>query len=1437
MIQRNPLNAAVSHSEPLHQASFTAMKGIDATKAITVPNVVNELTNLDVNDDGSVSIRKPLIFRRTFDAEVIAAGTALNLKCVNVIPLYTSEHVFVLYEQGVYENFPKYWVSIESTRATAESLRVELWYEDTYTYNIYKRGWETLPNSVARSSDSKRYYYAIYADFINFTNVSAVHTATATILGNCTVDLTNTTVFSKPDTAGESVMYDSKLLDINYAKKAPRYMHVYRDAFRSDVFVLRVKTPEVNTLEKGSELPFKPNLVLDNPYAIRDEYDSSYVDVTGVLMYTPTSLNAQNTPEYESTEMVSEQFTDRQLDSATPCLAIHSMPVPVNVTGAGKVFDFATYGDSGDVYASALPKRVEIDIHTAKCKAKYINYKTYDYYGTDHGFKTIDVDLVASGKLEPKLHSISDGTNVKSLTRGVLSLSKIRNASVKGPRYINDSLSTIIDKYEADMVTRGAKTHTKYCTNDQFYVECCEMLASTYLLDMLDTDSTGDDCPVPTCPYWGHPTEAVSKIRYVSASGMFNTSIQRMEPSNRTSWDPYCTYGTCVLYNPEIMYSMRLIFDGVTGSEIVLDLGTFTHKCINDSSPDFDIQPGLFTNDTYGELTGGMTGFYYYNPISIARLSASRDFTFERSSVSRNYIAPSTATYLSTAVLNSDKSYPIVHTHSLTNSVLNGTDIELRREYTVAAETFEKVGLLYVVKTSAAIRIVSMLENSTFSVNNTWEVERTGETLYNAGTLTTDPFKISNSDDGIVAIPLSLPRNSRTTYERYDGLSITSRINATADVIQDARVSDLTESNTSTKFSLVNTAVLTSENLKSGTRVLKAFMKLPSKDQFEYYGFWEYTMDGVEWHNVYSVDNISNMLHIRTPKYTLDESLNSDLKVSERYLVRYAHSMRGVSGPTDRLVSDATASDTVSRIVLRPDCLFLTSDSNVYGTDPNLTSKNTTFRFTVCTASDLYTVKKEVATVADGKTVTISKTLSTYFELPSEFENLDFTNNDTFVTVENDSSYTITTTVTFHGFCVKNTIAQQVYSPHIGTRWEFAHAELPNAVYGDKFYYGNRIYSYNNSKFLNNVIVSDPGSFITPLLNTAELHTTGTAYVTQVVPWRNYTAVFTGDSVHLLSAAENGFYVKTVSNAAGVSELDGDTCKAIYNGIIFKSGSKIFTLYPNASAGDDSILNLNDVSSPVSHLIDDLTDHGKCFALYTERDYYIFIPFSNRTVVFKYAFNKRIWTRFVYEGVSFKTYVMYSVDDIRMFGTHKGVYTEFYFDNTLENVYPEFTKGWEIEYIDNVPYGDFLTADSLTPTSTPDVDVPSPQPIEFKLDSGQRTDNLSLTKKFSESKFLLATLNPNAAAKINVDIYVDGNPYKVRLKGDGIVYKDSPEQILTLGENIQSEDSDARNTVSQVFLRYSGKGKTIRHVITGSSLYNFKLYEVFYRYRPMPNKQ
>jgi hypothetical protein len=192
-------------------------------------------------------------------------------------------------------------------------------------------------------------------------------------------------------------------------------------------------------------------------------------------------------------------------------------------------------------------------------------------------------------------------------------------------------------------------------------------------------------------------------------------------------------------------------------------------------------------------------------------------------------------------------------------------------------------------------------------------------------------------------------------------------------------------------------------------------------------------------------------------------------------------------------------------------------------------------------------------------------------------------------------------------------------------------------------------------------------------------------------------------------------------------------------------------------------------------------------------------------------------------------------DDIRLFGTYKGVYTEFYFDKELKDVYPNIAKTFGVDYA-NIPYGDVLTGDALKPVQG-ERELPDVTPIHFKLDSGQRTDNLSLTKKFQESKFILATLNSKAAANITVDVYVDGNPYKVRLRGDGIAYKTLPNDILTLGEAIVSDDADVYNTLSQVFLKYSGKGKTIRHVISGDSLYNFKLYEVFYRYRPMPNKQ
>ena len=63
MIKRN-IRKTIAPAEKLKEHSFTAIKAIDVTTAPTLRDNIYDITNMDVNLDGSLSIRKPLIFNK-----------------------------------------------------------------------------------------------------------------------------------------------------------------------------------------------------------------------------------------------------------------------------------------------------------------------------------------------------------------------------------------------------------------------------------------------------------------------------------------------------------------------------------------------------------------------------------------------------------------------------------------------------------------------------------------------------------------------------------------------------------------------------------------------------------------------------------------------------------------------------------------------------------------------------------------------------------------------------------------------------------------------------------------------------------------------------------------------------------------------------------------------------------------------------------------------------------------------------------------------------------------------------------------------------------------------------------------------------------------------------------------------------------------------------
>ena len=381
-----------------------------------------------------------------------------------------------------------------------------------------------------------------------------------------------------------------------------------------------------------------------------------------------------------------------------------------------------------------------------------------------------------------------------------------------------------------------------------------------------------------------------------------------------------------------------------------------------------------------------------------------------------------------------------------------------------------------------------------------------------------------------------------------------------------------------------------------------------------------------------------------------------------------------------------------------------------------------------------------------------------------------------------------------------------------------------NIYNSNKIYYNYRIWCFG--KNLKNVIYfSNTDSTTTPMDNSLTLSTDTDDYVTALTPWKDYLVAMTKNKTFLITKYGDSYTFKQVNTFIGIPESDSRTCKAILNGVIFKTGTKVLVLHPNMYSSDDTVLNITDISKPISHLLTEGTDN---FAIATEYYYYLFIPRATDTLVFKYEYTRKIWSKFTYP-VILSTAKLMEVHNILVIDVNGIVYD---FDKSLD----WFKKKHNLDYL---KYGDYLTKDLVA------------TPISFYLDTGQKSSNMQFTKQFTESKFIIATVEVKDSFPIKTTIYVDGvnliASHRHMLKDmqvittdpntDGSFSKTNPEDIGYLNTNVINDSGDTFNVMRQMILRYMGKGKTLRHVLEGSSSFNFKIYVLYYRYRIPHNKQ
>jgi len=391
-----------------------------------------------------------------------------------------------------------------------------------------------------------------------------------------------------------------------------------------------------------------------------------------------------------------------------------------------------------------------------------------------------------------------------------------------------------------------------------------------------------------------------------------------------------------------------------------------------------------------------------------------------------------------------------------------------------------------------------------------------------------------------------------------------------------------------------------------------------------------------------------------------------------------------------------------------------------------------------------------------------------------------------------------------------------LYNHTYGDTLEVLNKDMVNANKGKKLYYKYRLYSYGENEFKNCIYVSDSNSFITSLLNTIDLPISQDSNITALIPWREYLIASNESNIFLITPTGDGFTSKVINTFIGIPKKDSETLKSILNGVIFKSGSKIYSLQPSVYSSNDNVLNIIDISKPVApYIVDTQYDN---FAFTTEQHYYLCIPNTSSTTVLKYEYATKIWTKHTYPDRFVSAFVN-TVDDIRVIGKHN----VYYFNHTKEDI-PEV-------YADLHPkcfaqYGDLVLEDGLY----------YPSPFEFYVDTGQKSYSMNNIKQFVESKLIFAILDSNDSIPLTVDVYVDN--YSQILHVDPATSSSFWRKMesMILGADIPAGASQYQPCIKQLFLRYSGKGYTIRHRISGLSYSNFKFYVSYYRYKSTINK-
>lgn len=1259
MIPRN-LPKRTFVGESVAEASFIASKGIDETKAPTQRDTLANIKNLEVNYDGSLSPRKPLILFKNLNEDYIFLATAFN------------GDYLMLYKFG--ENGP-------------------------YRIDIIGKGTSNILYSISNT--------------IYNTDVRVINTASSTIIQNCVID-----------SAENSELATFKLSTLNNGDWDAEKMKI-----------------EIDTLEVVNGNPqINPNLMLSNPFALRDKYDSYSVYPIGILPYIKGEMDDTNqkfivdpSPTNDGTGDTQNTLTVKDLTEGTEYKIVESLPV---------------IGNTIENFNHIFLKLYINNIIKTSGKAKYY----------------IRWEKTTNGVYWEPANSSYE--NPPSGTAPAAN-----EALIYVPNYV---LNTSISEDDAEQVA---------CLFKQYITVNFENDKVSDRVDILKITSEDDlNYSYRVLVYMViDDTERVSGLTGVNA---ILNSVDGKTATETVNGNAY--------YIPDYdatktkrTFSFKLTFnESLTPSDQVFDMAKFSCKVYARHSYNNAFAEVRSVNTSTGNPDWTISSATVNDVTITGEVSIASDLSsypkgneFLTKQCALHYLTY-IAVYYNNSKIATIPFKEIIPLRQLSQapSTLYASDLSLGDLGTLRYDTVGDSLFVYPVYQPSLPRITDSSKTKRL-------------------------YKLPSSASFTAKLDYKIFQNSRAFYT-IDTFHIHSGM-------KKLEICYRNRSSSGTSFTVDKTvkstgyggnSTIDSSNNSSAYNLLMSFFNGTADFTNKQWGIW--VTDSNDSEHSYVFNSADDFAYTMFNGYVQDY-LWCTVHFTKNVVLRYNNSNNIFSNTSIQIFSSGTS------------ILYVGDNSyfNVSGTI-SLSNSNKYIWYDYTNSNP-----DVIFTGTNVKDYT--------YQTGSQTNYNDYSRDSYTYNPPNKYDVDWAEETAIDGFSVAGDAVPYTFIHNQTDYVSAMYLDLGcnDANKGYKLYWNHRIVSYG--EFNNNILFSDSDSLVTPLLNTLTLNASQDTKITTVVPWRNYLLAATKEAIYLIYEMEGGFGHKAINTFIGIPENDRRTCKAILNGIIFKSNNKIYTLQPGMYSNDDSVLNIAEISQPIESLLSKVENQEFNFAISTSKYYYLFLPGypSGKTTCFKYDYVRKIWTSLEFPVVLFD-YIQTTEDELYLVATDNKIFM-------FEKDFTEYVKNnGDTDNDDirdaDIPYGDYLEPNVYSP-------------INFVIDSGQKTDNISTTKQYVETKIIFATMDDMDNFPVDVDIYIDGIHFKqthIDVNSDGAILKQEPlNDSLILGTNIVTRDSDLLNTFRQFILRYSGKGKSIRHYISGNSTYNFKVYVTYYRYKLTHNKQ